>query len=78
MAPDTPRLVFGPRLGPAREIHAGSGYWSQDSPVQVLGTPEQPSAIWARWPDGQATTREIPTRAAGIEVSKTGPVVKVR
>ena len=25
------------REGPAREIRAGSGYWSQDSAVQVLG-----------------------------------------
>src|SRR4029079_15075308 len=30
------RFKNGERLGPAREIHAGSGYWSQDSAVQVL------------------------------------------
>ena len=27
------RLVFGRRSGTVREIHAGSGYWSQDSAV---------------------------------------------
>jgi hypothetical protein len=30
------RLQFKERQGPAREIHAGSGYWSQDSLIQVL------------------------------------------
>src|SRR6059058_4125237 len=34
------RLSFGTRQGPIREVHAGSGYWSQDSAVQVLGTAE--------------------------------------
>ena len=33
----TMRPIFGQRMGPAREIHGGSGYWSQDSAVQVLG-----------------------------------------
>ena len=37
------RLEFqGGRLGPLREVHAGGGYWSQDSSVQVVGLPEQP------------------------------------
>src|SRR5207237_8493094 len=30
------RLMTGETPGPAREIHAGSGYWSQESAVQVL------------------------------------------
>ena len=46
------RLVFGDRLGPAREIRAGAGYWSQDSPVQVLGFADPPDFIQVRWPDG--------------------------
>src|SRR5207302_8115866 len=29
------RLDFGGKLGPAREVQAGSGFWSQNSPVQV-------------------------------------------
>src|SRR5207244_3272147 len=40
------RLSFGGKMGPAREIHAGSGYWSQDSAVQVLATAEKPVRIW--------------------------------
>src|SRR6185503_16956526 len=30
------RLTVGQQQGPLREIHAGSGYWSQDSAVQVM------------------------------------------
>ncbi|MCI0540489.1 MAG: FG-GAP-like repeat-containing protein, partial [Verrucomicrobiales bacterium] len=47
------RLRFGERWGPAREIHAGSGYWSQDSAVQVLGTSGPPTKLWVRWPGGK-------------------------
>ena len=46
-------LKFGQRHGPVREIHAGSGYWSQDSAVQVLGIPEPPAQIHVRWPGGK-------------------------
>jgi len=46
------RLGFGERLGPAREVRAGAGYWSQDSPVQVLGFAAPPDFIQVRWPDG--------------------------
>ena len=53
------RLVFGNRKGPVREIHAGSGYWSQDGAVQVLSTPEPPKQIWVRWPGGRATIADL-------------------
>jgi len=61
------RLRFGERWGAAREVHAGSGYWSQDSAVQVLGMPETPSAIWVRWPGGK--TQEVPLQEGTKEVS---------
>ncbi|HWV99023.1 MAG TPA: VCBS repeat-containing protein [Candidatus Acidoferrum sp.] len=64
----TIRLRFGQRWGPAREIHAGSGYWSQDSPVQVMGTPEAPSAAWVRWPGGKTQQVAIPPGAKEMEV----------
>ena len=72
------RLVFGSRLGPVREIHAGSGYWSQDSAVQVLATPEAPSGIWMRWPGGKITTSDLPAGAAEIAVNDAGQVVTLR
>jgi hypothetical protein len=55
------RIKDGAKLGPAREIHAGGGYWSQDSAVQVLAIPSHPVSLWVRWPGGQAveTTRRM-------------------
>jgi hypothetical protein len=63
------RLRFGARWGAAREVHAGSGYWSQDSAVQVLGMPEAPSAIWVRWPGGKTQEIAVPAGAKEIGVS---------
>ena len=45
------------RLGPAREIHAGSGYWSQDSAVQILGRRDAPGVVRIVWPGGKVTTQ---------------------
>jgi hypothetical protein len=70
----TMRLVFGGRFGPAREIHGGSGYWSQDSPVQILCGPEPPTQIWIRWPGGKTTTSPIPNGAREITVNTAGDV----
>ena len=51
------RLGFGAgRWGPAREVHAGSGYWSQDSVVQVLATPLAAVQIQVRWPGSKSPT----------------------
>jgi hypothetical protein len=74
----TMRLVFGQKFGPAREIHGGSGYWSQDSPVQVMSGAETPTQIWIRWPGGKVTTSPIPTGAKEITVDMTGKVMKNR
>ncbi len=52
----TIRLVYGSRMGPAREIHAGSGFWSHDGPVQVMGVEQGLSAVWVRWPDGSESS----------------------
>ena len=66
------RPKFGEQLGAAREVHAGSGYWSQDSPVQVLGMPERPRAIAVRWPGGKTTTAAVPPTAREIVVDTAG------
>ena len=50
----------GNRLGPAREIQAGSGYWSVNSPVQVMGLDGEADAVWVRWPGGKETIEPIP------------------
>jgi len=63
------RLQYpGGRLGPIREIHAGSGYWSQDAATQVLSRVGDPQAIWVRWPGGKTTTTPIPKQAREIQV----------
>jgi hypothetical protein len=49
------RLEYGQRLGPAREVHAGSGYWSEDSPVQVLAPRDGVTGVQVSWPGGQKT-----------------------
>ena len=66
------RLKFGERSGPVRELHAGSGYWSQDSAVQVMATPSPPTEVWIRWPGGKAVTYEVPKGAKEIKVSESG------
>ena len=63
------RLKFGERLGPAREIHAGSGYWSQDSAVQAMGLPEPASQLWVRWPGGRTATLSVPAGARELTAS---------
>ncbi|MBI4664294.1 MAG: VCBS repeat-containing protein [Verrucomicrobia bacterium] len=66
------RLVFGNRSGAAHEIHGGSGYWSQDSAVVVLGTPEPPTGVWVRWPGGNTTTSTLASSAREIVIEPTG------
>jgi hypothetical protein len=62
------RLKFTDRWGPAREIHAGSGYWSQDSAGVVLGTPEAPTALQVLWPGGRRSEQAIPQSSAEVVV----------
>ncbi len=68
------RLVFGDHMGPARVVTAGSGYWSQDSAVQVLARPETPTQLWVRWPGGKETTSPVPANAREISVTPNGEV----
>jgi hypothetical protein len=72
------RLKFGKEFGPAREVHAGSGYWSQDSVVQVLASPRTPSAIQVRWPGGKVVEAQIPSGATEISVDSNGKTERLR
>jgi hypothetical protein len=60
------RLLYGERSGPIREIHAGSGYWSQDSAAMVLGKSGEPTKLWVRWPGGRIALFDIPGGAREI------------
>jgi hypothetical protein len=72
------RLVFGGRLGPAREIHGGSGYWSQDSAVQVLAVGEGPTEVLVRWPGGKTTRSSMPSGAWDVVIDLTGVIRAMR
>jgi enediyne biosynthesis protein E4 len=66
------------RRSPARELHAGSGYWSQDSAVAVLCADFGPQQVEVRWPGGQVTTTPIPSNAREITIDEKGGVIKMR
>jgi hypothetical protein len=66
------RLRAGDWLGPAREVRAGSGWWSQDSPVLVLAAPAAPTAVQVRWPGGAVTESAVPAGLTEITVRRGG------
>jgi len=72
------RLVCGQWQGPVREIHAGGGYWSQDSAVQVMSARESPTQLQVRWPGGKASTHSVPRGAREIEVAADGETTVLR
>jgi hypothetical protein len=72
------RLAFGGKLGPAREVHGGSGYWSQDSVVEVLATPQSPTSLYIRWPGRPAATVEISSGSKEITLGFQGIISSVR
>jgi hypothetical protein len=63
------RLLYGERAGPLREVHAGSGYWSQNGAVQVFGLDGTPTAVWVRWPGGRESREPVPAGAREVVVS---------
>ncbi len=46
------RAEFGSASGPAIEIRAGSGWWSQDSSRVLITGATPPTAVHVRWPGG--------------------------
>ena len=58
--------------GPAREVHGGGGYWSQDSAVQIMARPEDASEVLVRWPGGKTTRTPVPPGAREIEIKADG------
>jgi enediyne biosynthesis protein E4 len=64
------RLRYAGRSGPVREVQAGSGYWSQNGAVQVLGRTagDEPTALWVRWPGGREQVVPLATGQAEVTV----------
>ena len=61
-------LVFGNRRGPVREIRAGAGYWSADSPAVILGAGTPPTAVWARLPGGRELSVPVAAGARSVTI----------
>lgn len=68
------RLIYEDGYGPTREIHSGSGYWSQDSMVQIMGYRDDVKGIWIRWPGGRVTESDIPENAKEVIVQLDGKI----
>jgi hypothetical protein len=60
------RVAYADRLGPAREVHGGSGYWSMDYAVQVLGVESEPVEVRVRWPGGSESRVAVPSGAREV------------
>jgi enediyne biosynthesis protein E4 len=69
------RPVADDKLGPARELHIGSGYWSQDSTTQVF---PKASKLWIRWPGGKTNMLEITKSAKEVILRYSGQLEFVR
>jgi hypothetical protein len=74
------RPRYGDRLGPLREVRAGSGFRSMDSTVVVLARPgpEPLTGLRVRWPGRPAQDVMIPSAAAEVVVDSGGSVKVVR
>jgi enediyne biosynthesis protein E4 len=71
----TLRLVTTNSTSAARELHAGSGYWSQDSAIAVLAAPSSntsPLRLSVRWPGGKTTDTDIPSGSREIAITDAG------
>ena len=65
------RVVYADGVGPAREVHGGSGYWSMDDAVQVLGLESEPVEVRVRWPGGSES--RVPVAPGAREVTARWP-----
>ncbi len=72
------RLKFADHLGPVREIHAGSGYLSQDAATQVMAMPAMPESIEIRWPGGYQSSVRYPPGAKELKIGSDGKVAVLK
>jgi hypothetical protein len=72
------RLQSKAGSGPVRELQAGSGYWSQDSLVAVLGCATYPEQVEVIWPGGRASVYPVPKESLEVEIDALGSVKSTR
>ena len=68
------RLERNGSLGPKRELRLGSGYWSQDSLVQLFVVEDSKAKLHIRWADSSAVIVPVPAGAKAIVISQTDGV----
>ncbi len=67
------------RVGPAREVHAGSGYWSQDSAVQIFAPRERIRKVQVRWPgSSEWKATDVPAEAREVAIDIGGKSTVLR
>lgn len=66
------RVRYRATLGPAREIHCGSGYLSQDSPTLVFGDLKNSEGLHVRWPSASEQDYALPENACDVELLADG------
>ena len=74
------RLGEEGKLGAARELHGGGGYWSQDSSTTVMARPSNPKSLMLQvaWPGGRSQQYPVPAAAQEVEASIDGSLKVVR
>lgn len=68
----TIRMIYEDGFGPAREVHLGSGYWSQDSMVQIMGLQKDTKGVEVHWPGGKVTNVYFDDKVNDITVDFGG------
>lgn len=56
--------------GPRREIRAGGGFWSVDSPATVLATGGAAGLVEVRWPDGTRQKLNVNAGTGSVTISE--------
>ncbi len=64
------RVVYGDgRLGPARWVQCGAGYWGRDGAVCVMGLGAGAQQLEVRWPDGFEERVDLVAGVLEVEVT---------
>lgn len=71
-------MISDKRRGLIREVRSGSGYWSQDSAVALVPSPDPVRQLWLRWPRGRQITVAVPDGSREILVNGMGEVKRLR
>jgi hypothetical protein len=67
------RVRYGLKLGPAKPVVSGGGYWSQDSRVKIFPR-DQASGVLVNWPDGEITDVPLLKPGREVRISRDGSV----